>query len=291
MSSSHFAKAAAGSPGTRRHAPARRTRFLSAWESDIGFQSRGPVCTDPRAGRPRLSVLHGAFSSRGRSGILSPAPPTDRVLPGGSAPLRRGIPAPPRSAVVASPRLLGKGPAGSPAGDAEPRGPCPRRWHGGVTLGDARQGGGTLGPERGEPSAVPVPLGGEARHCVVSAVPALIHSVPAGQPRDLARSLGCLAAAGWPCGQARQTAVAAADGPHAPREALTERVWRGSLVFGDVPPWCPARCRPGTGATAGPPKGRRDCMFVRTLHCPLEPPSQGARRASPQHQVPPRQPD
>lgn len=220
-----------------------------------------------------------------------PCPTHGPRLPRRVSPPPPWHPSSPRSAVVASPWLLGKGPAGSPAGDAEPRGPCPRRWHGGVTLGDARQGGGTLGPERGEPSAVPVPLGGEARHCVVSAVPALIHSVPAGQPRDLARSLGCLAAAGWPCGQARQTAVAAADGPRAPREALTERVWRGSLVFGDVPPWCPARCRPGTGATARSPKGRRDCMFVHTLRCPREPPSQGAHRAAPRHQVPPRQPD
>lgn len=153
----------------------------------------------------------------------------------------------------AHPGCWGRGQQEAPEGDAEPRGPWPHRWHVGITLGDAWQGSRTLGPERRGPSAVPFPrwrgsalrgLRGPSSHpqCARRSAP------------DLARSLGYLAAAGWPCRQARQTAVAAADGPCAPREAPTERVWRGRLVFGDVPPWRPARYRPGTGATAGSPK-------------------------------------
>lgn len=176
--------------------------------------------------------------------------PLTASSPACQPPLLRGIPAPPRSAVVASRRTCptptlaaGEGASGKPCrgcGASRTVSPPPARGRHARRreAGWRHAGPGEMGAE-----CRPRPLGGEAQHCVVSAVTALMHSVPAGQPRGLAWSLGYLAAAGWPCGQARQTGWPQQMG-HVPRGRPSQS------VSGDVV-WCSGTSLHGALLVAG----------------------------------------
>ena len=137
VSSSHFKRSAARILKDQQPDPRARAcclpRFLSQGESEIGFHSRRPVFA-----RALPQAVSTCLSSTG------PLPLEGDVA---SRPPAEPLPSPgfPRCAVVASrsacltPTLAvgGRARREAPERDAEPPGPCPRRWPAGLTLGGA----------------------------------------------------------------------------------------------------------------------------------------------------------